>query len=563
MNIIFRKLLITDVVNRKSKLINFKEGDNLITSASNSVGKSVLMKSLYHTLGADSFFDSAFNTDNVLFELEFSNSENLYKILRYKDSFSIFKNNEFINFVKAKDRPSLSTFYLNEFNMSVFLKNRKNITEIAPPAYLFVPYYLDQDRSWKEEQEPFTKSSMNQYAPISKNELYLYHLGLLTKDYGDLKSELSSITDSIDKSNNELSVLDASYKEVKTVTDNSEVIINSDELESLFRSNSLKINKLISKQKELTNKISNLDRIKTNYLIDIRDNERLIKKLQESQNPNSIIVQCPNCHEEFDIELRNEIENVYSSILLENENKSLKMQVEKIETDISKLKEELNLLSKEISTVNKVANDSRSDYEKYVTRIALSSLMDKQLKKIGILSEKVKTLELRKKSIETNLNEIKQKTDSAKNDFCSNYITNLLSLEVTLFSPDKISAFKKISLSGSQYVRSTLAFYFSFLETKESLNIKSFNWPLVIDSPREGEQDDFNSSNILKFIIDNKKSSVQRIIASVDAKKYIDAELLKNINIIELTNNIGSVMNEETFRQNEHYINECIAFFKC
>lgn len=57
MNFIFRKLRITDVVNKCSKSIRFSERDNLITSDKNSMGKSILLKSLYHTLGADSSFD--------------------------------------------------------------------------------------------------------------------------------------------------------------------------------------------------------------------------------------------------------------------------------------------------------------------------------------------------------------------------------------------------------------------------------------------------------------------------------------------------------------------------
>lgn len=87
MNFIFKKIRISDVVNKCSKNIEFSEYDNLITSENNSMGKSVLMKSLYHTLGADSAFDKNFYEDNVLFSLDFIYGENEYRILRFKDAF--------------------------------------------------------------------------------------------------------------------------------------------------------------------------------------------------------------------------------------------------------------------------------------------------------------------------------------------------------------------------------------------------------------------------------------------------------------------------------------------
>ena len=86
MNFIFEKLLISDISSKRAKVIYFSEHDNLITSDMNSMGKSVLMKSLYHALGADSHFDKNFDEQNVLFSLQFRNNNNKYRFLRFKNS---------------------------------------------------------------------------------------------------------------------------------------------------------------------------------------------------------------------------------------------------------------------------------------------------------------------------------------------------------------------------------------------------------------------------------------------------------------------------------------------
>ena len=150
----------------------------------------------------------------------------------------------------------------------------------------------------------------------------------------------------------------------------------------------------------------------------------------------------------------------------------------------------------------------------------------------------------------------------AKKKFCEYYSDYLISLGVNLFSPKDIFAFKKLALSGSQYIRSSLAFYFSFLKVKTELNSNGYNFPLVIDSPREGEQDEYNSMNILEFVLGESVNNYQRIVASVNAKNYISPEKLKSINVIELTNEEGKVMSSDEYKENEMDILMSLAYFK-
>lgn len=363
MNIIIESLRITDIPGRLSKTINFKKRDNLITSEKNSRGKSVLMKSIYHTMGADSMFDKNFNKDNVLFELSFRSDGNTYRIMRYKNNFSVVKNGVLVNYIRSGSRTDLSSFFQEEFGTSVYLKNRKKTTELAPPAYLFIPYYLDQDRSWKEEQEPFTKQTMDQYEPLSRNDLYLYHLGLYKEDYGQLKSEIEELTQKISNSKEKLFRLDQSYQDVKKTIDNETVVVNGDELESLYRTNSNKINKLMEDQRKLMDYLMQFDRSRTNCLISIRNNNTIIEKLKAKKETNSMVVRCPNCNEEFDVELKGEITTVYSQVVFEKENESLNLEVKELDKKIAELKTQINDMNDSIDGINKEIVQSRSNYK--------------------------------------------------------------------------------------------------------------------------------------------------------------------------------------------------------
>jgi hypothetical protein len=109
--------------NKISKKIIFSEGINLITSDKNSRGKSVVMKSLYHSLGANSDFDDIFTKDNVLFDIQFEYDSKIFRVCRFKDSYRVLKNNELIKTVKRGNINELSLFFKEEIDAYVYLKN--------------------------------------------------------------------------------------------------------------------------------------------------------------------------------------------------------------------------------------------------------------------------------------------------------------------------------------------------------------------------------------------------------------------------------------------------------
>lgn len=561
MNFVFKQLRISDLVNRCSKTIEFAEHDNLITSDKNSMGKSVLLKSLYHSLGADAAFDKNFPEENVLFSLKFVYDKNNYIFLRYKGSFAILKNDKLIDFVNAGKRTDLSDFFKNEFGISVYLRNRKNTTEIAPPAYLFIPYYLDQDRSRKDEQEPFSKNSMGQYEPMSRNDLYLYHLGVYTSGYGKIKSDIDNLSKKINNEKEELNKLDEEYNKAKKIFDNTFVVSNTAELESIYRTKSKEVNELMAEQNMVMQNLFALDKKRTSCLIQIKENEKIIEKIEKRKNTNSLIVQCPNCKEEFDVQLKNDIVNIYSVVVIKKENESLKLEADQLLNQIAEEKNKVNILSKQIQNSIEASNSDRSDYEKFVTRKALSSLLDKQLREI---EEGYSSIENDKQSLSAKkllLSKMSEEKNNATNLFCELYGKYLLSLGILNFNQNDIKAFKKLALSGSQYVRSTLALYCAFIKTKERYNPNSFCFPIVIDSPREGEQDEYNSSKILETILNINIGNTQRIVASVNAKNYLSKETLANVNIINLKGDECHIMSKEEYYTSQNEIEESLSYF--
>lgn len=559
MKIIIKSLKISDIVDKCSRNISFVDGINLITSDSNSRGKSVLMKSIYHSLGADSFFDTNIRQNNILFEIEFEYNGIVYRILRYQDSFCAFKNGSLLKYYPAGDRAELSYFYLNELGMAVFLRSRKSLMEISPPAYMFIPFYLDQDRSWKDGQYPFSRSSMSQYLTTSMNELYYYSLGLYRKEYGLLKKEIDEITEKVKYLENKREKLDTNYRMVKELNKVSHINLSKEEIDNYQRTTINSINQLLLHQNSLILELDDLDKKKIECCIKIKNNKYAISKISNNSNDISTVVTCPNCNNKFDIKLRASVINTYNSVLLENENISLEEEINQISQQIELKKILISKVSEQIEDMRKKTKERTNKYEQYFTWLALSKLCDNQLKQVGDLSLEIERLQKIKNEKSEIKKRIKQSTSDANALFVYRYKSILNVLDIDDFDPNTIKAFYKLSLSGSQYARSTLAFFFAFLYTKNEYNPNDYNWPLVIDSPREGEQDNMNSSKILDFIIRQNISNHQCIVASVNACDYLTEEQLKTINVVKLDNEKNKVMLEEEY--DEGQIKEKLSFF--
>ena len=135
------------------------------------------------------------------------------------------------------------------------------------------------------------------------------------------------------------------------------------------------------------------------------------------------------------------------------------------------------------------------------------------------------------------------------------YYEELSKLGVVRVVREDIKNFKKHVLSGSQYVRSTLAFFITFLRLKKKHNINNFVFPLIIDSPFEGDQDSHDRNAIIDSLM-NFVTDEQVIIGMRDAKEYFVK--YGNVNFIELNNDKGNVLLSSEFEENKEH-NHAIA----
>lgn len=559
MNIVFKELIITDIKENVSKRVKFFPKRNLLSSDTNGKGKSTIMKSLYHSLGANASFDDNIDKKAMVFDIRLNYGDNEYRIVRFVDLYLIFKNHKLELSCKYGNISELSEYYKKEFGMYVYLKDRMGGLPIAPPAYSFIPYYLDQDYSWKKEQMPF--DNLWQYEKLSRNDLYYYHLSIFTDEYNATKSKYKEQQLKCDLLDEEVKQLYATYMQLKDQIKVEAVCIDDKEIEILINYLSNQINERFNCFNNIKNEMFVLENEKVECVCQIESIDKGINELTNKMKTPRANAKCPNCGTEFEVDIEKDIKELYNKTFLQNRRAYYISRIDEINKELAIKKERLEKYTREINELEARLKSEQANYDAYMRRKVSDGLFRDMLKKIGELNVKREKELLELKRLKNTLDSFDVKTDKIKVAFKSCYINNLLQLNVKKFNSEKIKAFNKLAIGGSQYVRSTLAFFYSFIELKKEFNKDKFQCPLIIDSPREGEQDDMNSQNILKFIFDKYDGEEQLIVASVNGDKYINVvDSHDEINIIKLDNDDNQVMTKQGYQENLEAINEVKSY---
>lgn len=311
--VIFKELLIADIEKKTAQIIKFTDGKNLLTSPSNHLGKSLVCKSLYYTLGAETFFSDTWKRVNSLYWLTIDVDGKEYKIVRKNYIFTIYEpNGTIVKLFRVKNL----TEYLNKlFNLDIKLvakDDEKSIISSAP-VFMYLPYYIDQEHGWTPDTESFDR--LTQFSKPQRKISLFYHLGCYGKDYVEKNLKYKQLLD-------EQASEDQEYQDCKRIVDylqdlldeNGDILANETELAEKIRQNKTKLDALLAQMEKLKSEIIKLENEKA---LAIRTKEQMgsFLKKENKQKKASHNVQCPKCGYEFSIDFKERFEREY---LLEN-----------------------------------------------------------------------------------------------------------------------------------------------------------------------------------------------------------------------------------------------------
>lgn len=564
-NLKFKRLLILSNSTKSANQFEFSETLNLITAVDNSVGKSTLVKLLFWGVGCEPTLDTNWNSTDSKTIVEFSVDNNDYIVKRYKNQISLKINNvDFLNYEKITGEYSQKIAEILEFK--ALLPNRSSgLMEIPPPAFYFLPFYIDQKRSWSKAWDNFEK--LEQYSNW-RSTIIKYHVGLFRPKHFELESEKA-------EKKNTKKLAQSQIERIETTLDVVEEYIphitntttETKEFELLTEEIKVDLKNLQEEQEKILSQLTSLngDRVYLEQQQIIT--EKIISELDKDykftiENIEEDEVECPLCgvvHENSIINRtsimtdKSQAENQLESILTELDkiNKKLNnvnIKLNKARDSIFKINEKY-VLSEELPVSNDIENENSVksseielrdfNFNQIIENIAGNSIKKNVLKdkiqkvnSVDTLKKDIKQIGKEQKGLITH--EDIEKINSSFSLIFSDYIELLDAEAINTSSIMSPLDYNKVIKEGgaAEGSRAILAYYLSIFTMVEEYGneVKS---ALVIDTPNQQEQSDTNYEKIVNLLTNRASKKTQILLCAME-NEHLD-QFKEKAKIITLT----------------------------
>lgn len=549
----FNNILIADIVEKTAHFHKFKKGFNVVTSQDNHVGKSSLLKSLYFAMGAEIDFDNVWNKNTKIYVVEFYIDEIKFRLARWQKAFALFRETDLILTTKSVSR-DLAREFEKIFSFAVYMANKKNNKiELAPPAFTFMPYYIDQDRGWSGLYESF--SNINQYKKPDRIKSLYYHLGIYTRSTVELMAKRDTLKDKIEqlKAEEEKSriTIESLYAEIQN-------LVPADSIEELERNLLIpkeRIALLVSRIGEIRNKIQSLETAlyQHEHQLEVIQEYRKIKDGVSVREDKDEIYICPKCGCSFDEEIYSIVRASYN---LQNEDymyKQIKQIISSIASELDKYKENYVSLMDELKQQEQAYDEKQDSYEVYLRQRGLQDSVKHFTEQLGKTIYKQDAYGKEIKEIDKELRKLPNKKEIEGN-YIENVRLNIIKLDAWNSAYDgNIKLLKPIKAQGTLENKIILAQMMGLFQTMQYFRTNTILFPLVVDSPRAKEASHTSSKDILKLIFEMDYLP-QVILATVDYSNF-ENEMKRKAKVTVLSEK-RKLLNDDIYREYQSTIEE-------
>lgn len=549
MNVIFNKIYIFDIKSKEAYVMEFKKGINVITSSDidgTDRGKSVLLRSLYHSLGADSHFDEKWNENDKVYILNFSTGNTEYYVYRSQRLFKIFNIKMKLIFTTIH-RSELAKFLGNLVDFTIYLPNKNtDQLEIAPPVYSFLLNFLDQDHYEGTKFSSFKK--LAQFSDFKLKVIYS-HLGIFDNSYFETEKQKEKLGKEIKVKKEEVDALEKMKDKTMYLLDDFSCPETVKALENELKIETKKYSALMNEMNRIRNKLVELRgefeerRITLNQISKFEGKkEKEISLMLKSK-------ECPECHTVLNstITLRSKRYNQIDNVIGFKD--SIKTENTQIKDEIIKYEGQYSELTLKLKNHNERIHKNQKEVKDYIQFRGLNKLVDDinsdLLEDNRIINNLEEELEIVKKELKA-VNKRKKEVDELYYILIDRLKIKFNLNELEVVNYEKLS--KNFCASGSNKPLSTVIWYMALNEMKDKYNPNGTKFPMVFDSPNNAEMDQEKKHALVQYIMDSGKQFNQLIVSAIGFSE--DTYTLYNeVNINRLENIKYCLLDGETYKQ--------------
>lgn len=517
-NLYISEIQLLSQKEKKARKVQFDKKRTLI-HGKNHTGKSSLIKSIYWAFGAEPQFNQKFKNTNVSALLKFAIDGAGYSILRDGKLFGLFNENGELLKKFTSVTNELGPYLGELFNFQPLFQNKKSEFIIPPPAFLFLPYYVDQDSSWSKSWESFKQ--LQQIKDYRTQSIY-YHSGIRPNEYYSTKKEIQEFIQIIEETDKEQKLTSKILSEVKEKLAQTNFNIDVDSFKAEIVELLTASQNLLAKEEKLKNKLHDLYHLQASLEAQINIVKQAIlesnKDLKFASDNLPEIVGCPTCGAEYE----NSFAERFEIARDERRSKDLLLELKKdaqiVDAQIEDEKASLSSVTAEVSRINEILAEKKGD-------LKLKDIIDNagknQVKSIfserhAELNEILISNAREKEKLEKKLKAFESKERKAEIlDFYNSRMTSFLKkLDIHSLTTDDYKAITtriESKETGSSRPRALIAYYFTFFHLMMKYSSSTY-CPIIIDSPNQQDQDIEHIDKIMGFINHNQPASSQMIL---------------------------------------------------
>lgn len=524
----YRSITILSRKEMSAIKLSFHHKTNLITG-NNHVGKSSILKTILWTLGAEPFLAKSWKELDIFSKLTIAVGKNNYHVLRNGQRIALFTEQGRIIKRFTNISTDLTGYFSRLFNFRLHLVDRSNRLALPPPAFMLLPFYIDQDHGWHAIYESFNK--LKQFKDYKKGCLE-YYSGTRTNTYYSIMDEIAKAQNFHDKFSLQNEGLQSIDEVISKSIDKDLVNFNIDIFKDEINELLTKCNQIKDKEVNFTEKINGLNSAR----MMLQEQEGIllsvIKNLEADYNyanedaKSKSNIECPMCGS-----IHNNNLAVRFNIAQDIEMcKDLLISVQKEKTTINdNIDENYNILestkkeSEELVSILKkrknnyelqdiINNNSGKQLSKIITNqkeIVINSLYyyKEQIKK---WKKRLKIYLKKNKTNETNVNKMFKEIGEE--------LFNTLAVDADYIRKSKnlLINFAISDAQGSYLPRAHFAYFMTILNLMNRYSSMP-KMPIIIDSPFQNDQDIGHYHDMLTFIVNKKPKQHQLILGAVDS----------------------------------------------
>ena len=530
--------------------------DLVVIAGGNETGKSCILKSLYYTLGASVHpFAQRWVEGNVITLLKFTVNGINYKAVRMGNDIYVFNPDNSLNF-HEKDKKQFAAKFGNLLGINILYKDSKGKDIIFTSGFMFMPFYLDQDKGWDQPLNSFTGLSSSG----GKHNAILYHTGIINDEFYIYKSRLEEAETRKKAANNEMAASYLFRQEAMRRFAKYDILpFTVEEFNKGIREVMIKLNSLKEKQKDIMRELEKLYSIKYSYQFNIdqlKDNIEEIEKDFKYALRSETEICCPMCGATV------ENDTFARFQMLDDKDRCKDLLIDN-NTKLDEIKEKIVSKEKISQSIRLEIDELQECIYRRSNNVTLDEMFEAKLRGyiedvVGDATDKLRE-EIRK--LEEIICECKENIKRLQNndrksmveDDFNQYVKSSLR-KFGIYGDEKKHVLgSKIKATGSSVVKYVIAFTYAYLNVMKKYNCPLFA-PIVIDEPKQKGIDDNGFMSILDSIVNDRPQETQLILSLTDSElSHLKAEY-KPI----LLQNGHDVMNKEDYDDVKSEIEELV-----